>query len=349
VPEMYGRVREKTIWAYWTHAEDCPSSARCELPPAIQLCTETVRRNRGGFDYRLLHKDQVLSYVSRMELPVRFFDMLPAQQKDALMNALLARYGGVALDISTVLMRPLDEYWEEMVQQGATFWGYMYRVTGLPWSGSEVLAVWLLMSRREGLFSSAARSQVLGMGDRRHPPTAYRGGYHNPYFAMGDQTLTPIVSMFNYSLPTCIRDPNVRRKGARVLCPEQEFPRWNDSLPGPARNDATLLLREPRLGPQLPFAFDDDYGMPMWHVGSDQPVNVTHAPRCFTMKDCWDSVFLPRYHGRDGPGRTRLLNFVKLFNSGGARMKAMSRRELLSDTGTFLYHWLRFAGLEGLS
>jgi len=341
-PEMYGKVREKTIWSYWYHKKDCPTSKRCVLPPAIQLCTETVSKNRGGFDYNIIHKDEVLRYVTQMELPLRFMQMLPAQQKDALMNALLARYGGVALDISTVLFRPLDEHWEEMVSKGATFSGYMYRITGMRWNNAETLAVWFLMSRREGIFSTAVRSQVINMGDHKHPKKAHFGGFHNPYFAMGDQTLLPILSMFNYSFPSCLKDPTVRSDSWWGLCPELEFQHPTEQMPGPARNDAKLLLREPQLGPQLPFAFADNFTMPLWHVHSTRSVNVTVLPgypTCATMKECWEDVFLPRYNSPE-----RLLDSIKLFNSGGP-MKNMTREQILSDHGTFFYRWLKLAGV----
>jgi len=341
-PEMYGKVREKTIWAYWYHKKDCPTSKSCVLPPALQLCTETVRKNRGGFDYKIIHKDEVLRYVTQMELPLRFMQMLPAQQKDALMNALLARYGGVALDISTVLFRPLDEHWEEMVSKGATFSGYMYRITGMRWANAETLAVWFLMSRREGIFSTAVRSQIINMGNHKHPQKAHLGGFHNPYFAMGDQTLLPILSMFNYSFPSCLKDPTVKSDSWIGGCPELEFQHPTEEMPGPARNDAKLILREPQLGPQLPFAFADNFSMPVWHVHSTRSVNVSAlpgVPTCATMKECWDDVFLPRYNSPE-----RLLNSIKLFNSGGS-MKYMTREQILSDHGTFFYNWLKLAGV----
>lgn len=345
---MYGRVKEKTIWAFWYHPKDCPSSKKCVLPPLIQLCTETVQRNRGSFDYKIMHWDDIDKYVTGMELPMHYRNLRPAVQKDALMNALLARYGGVALDISSILLRPLDEYWEEMVSRGATFRGYMYRLHGMEWGNSEVSCVWFLMSRREGIFSTAVRSQMIGMGDYKLPPNVQAGGYHNPYFAMGDQTLTPILSMFNYTLPRCVKDPTVGPPWSwKDMCPEYEFPKWNGNMPGPARNDATIILREPREGPQLPFSFIDDFSMGAWHVWSDELVNSTIPPKCDTMKECWEEVFMKRFHQTAGPGQTKVMEFVKLFNSGG-RLKKMTRQQLLSDRGTYLYHWLKMAGLSGL-
>lgn len=346
---MYGKVKEKTIWAYWYHPEHCPSSARCVLPPLVQLCSESVQRNRGSFDYKVMHYDEIFKYVTRMEMPIHITKMKPAIQKDALMNALLARYGGVAMDISSILLRPLDEYWEEMVASGATFRGYMYRAGGMHWGNSENMAVWFLMSRREGVFSTAVRNQVWGMGDYKLPPNKQQLGYHNPYFAMGDQTLTPILSMFNYSLPRCVKDPTVGPPWSwKDMCPEYEFPRYSDAMPGPPRNDAKIILREPREGPQLPFSFADDFSMGAWRVSSNKVVNCTGEWPCLTQRDCWEEVFLRRYRARAGPGKPHVLEFVKLFNSGGD-LKKLSRQELLADHDTFLYHWLRLAGLPGLA
>lgn len=348
-PDLYGKVPEKTIWSYWYDPDHCPSSKRCVLPPVVELCTESVRANRGSFEYKIMHRDDIARYVSRAELPLHFEAMRPAVQKDALMNALLARYGGVAMDISTILLRPLDEYWEEMVSSAATFWGYMYRLNGMQWGNSEVAVVWFLMSRREGIFSTAVRSQVLGMGDNWQPPgrSETKYFYHNPYFALGDQTLTPILSMFNYSWPKCTDDKTV---GPPVswpdMCPEYEFPKWNSTIPGPPRNDATVMLREPRDGPQLPFAFLDEFGMGSWQVNSSATVDSRIPPECGTMRECWDHVFMRRFREKSGPGGTHLLNFVKLFNGGGTHLSKMTRAELLADKASYFYNWLKIGGLQ---
>jgi hypothetical protein len=343
-PEMYGKVPEKTIWTYWYDKDNCPSSTNCTLPSVVQLCVETVKRNKGTFDYKIVHRDEVEKYVTRMELPVFFSEMRPAQQKDSLMNALLSRYGGVALDITSLLIRPLDEYWAEMVREEATFRGYMYRYTGMEWGNTEDMAVWFLMSRRDGLFTNAVRSQVIGMGDW-DKPHGMPDGYHNPYFALGDQTLLPIVSAFNYSFLRCGDDSSVGPPNSwPSMCPELEFAAYNDTMPGPERNDAQVLLREPRDGPQLPFAFLDDFSMGLWHVDGETQVNSGIPPRCDTHRECWD-VFMERYNRHTEPGQTPVLNFVKMFGSAG-KMKDKTRKELLSDKKTFFYHWLQLAGLD---
>jgi len=356
LPTKYGFVIEKTIWAYWYDPKSCPNSGDCVLPPQVQLCVETIEANKGSFDFKIVHRDEVKEYVSMIELPLCFDELHPAQQKDALMNALLARYGGVALDISSVLLRPLDDMWNDMVARGATFRGYMYRLNGNPWRHPESMAVWFLMSRREGVFSTAVRNQVIGMGDGRDTHI-----YSMWYTAFGDQTLTPILSMFNYTLPKCVDDVtvlNVQRKDGRYLCPEHEQRHWWKGLTGPPRNDTRIILEDPREGPQLPFACLD---MELWNVsGNTWPIHdhdqywdtfpgaPMYGVRCVSMGDCWKDEFLRRYHLRSEPGKPRLLNFIKMFNAGGKELRKLSRAEILSRKESFFYHWLKMAGLSYL-
>mmetsp|Transcript_28893 Transcript_28893/g.65332 ORF Transcript_28893/g.65332 Transcript_28893/m.65332 type:complete len:488 (+) Transcript_28893:54-1517(+) len=351
-PEMYGRIPEKTIWSYWFNKESCPSSRNCTLPPHLQLCIESVKRNRGSFEHRLLHIDDVERYVSMYDLPFKWPVFSPQHMKDSLMNALLARYGGVALDVSTVLLRPLDDYWEEMIAKRATFRGYMYRINGLPWRHPEASAVWFLMSRREGIFGAAVRNQVEGMGDKN---TTYRV-YRESYFALGDQTLLPILMMFNYSLPKCTDDHTV--SVPHIECPEHEGPPWYKAVTGPARNDMGILLRDPRDGPQLPFACLHSSG---WNISNDTegiPHGDVRFPaghalggpmykeNCSSFKNCWESVFLRRYHAPPAPGEARMLSFVKLFMHG-AELEGKSREELLANKDSFFFNWLKLAGVSG--
>jgi len=288
-----------------------------------------------------VHEDEIDRYITRFELPVHWEGLRPAQKKDALMNALLARYGGVALDISVILLRPLDEYWNEMLAQGATFRGYMYRLNGMPWNHAEASAVWFLMSRREGIFSTAVRNTIIGMGDRTDTKA-----YKQWYLALGDQTLFPILSMFDYSLPKCGDDDTVPHKWA---CPELDQPQWSQGMTGPARNDTKIMLRDPRDGPQLPMAFS---GMALWNIwNSSTPVHPNdngpgfpmHKAGCYSMKECWEHVFLRRFNTNVMLGRTRPLEFVKLFQHGKA-LSALTREEMLANKDTYFYNWLKLAG-----
>lgn len=337
-PKMMGKVREKTIWAFWYDPEHCRSAARCIMPAVAHLCSETVRKHQGGFDYKILHFDEVLDYVSQMELPLHWKRLQPVQMKDAVMNAVLARYGGIALDMTTILFGTLDAQWLQMVENQVTFRGYMYRVGGRPWGLPEVTAPWFLMSRREGLLSSAARDQAVYYCDADRAPS----------LTLGDHTLTPVLRMFNYSLPRCDEDPLVTNKWA---CPELDQPRSYDAMPGPSRNDRLVMLRDPREGPHLDFALLDDFSMGTWHTWNSTPFTPevwasmqgtqSLAPPtepCPSMSACWHS-FMRRYR------KVAPLGFIKLFRGGG-RLRHKSLKELLDDKDTFFYQWLKLAGLN---
>jgi len=336
LPPMYGHVREKTIWTFWYDSEHCPYSRRCHMPAYIQLCLDTIRRNKGSFDLHVLHADTVDQFVSFTELPVHWSILSPRQQKDALMNALLARYGGVALDISTILFRPLDQEWDEVVDSGATFRGYMYRLNDKPWMLPEVTATWFLMSRREGIFSTAVRDQRVSMCL----------AHERPSLPLGDLTLTPVLSMFNYTLPKCYEDKAVKN---RASCPEFSQPIWGPGATGPARNDRKVLLSDPRAGPQLPFARLDKFGTALWSIYDTTSLSQSQVVKgplemlqldlevCSSMKECWHDVFLSRVK-TSAP-------FVKIFNYQ-EQLQYLSLRDILSRRHSYLYNWLKLAGLN---
>jgi len=350
---MYRRVREKTIWTYCWDAKSCPDSTHCRLSGYLQLCKETVEKNKGSFDHVLLHKDTVLTYVSEQELPLQWFEMDKLQQRDAVINAVLGRYGGVALDIASVLLRPLDDHWQEMVDQGATFRGYVYRLNGMPCRSAKVVALEFLMTRRDGIFSSAVRNQVV---------EGFVGGLtlnarssNDP--ALGDQTLLPILRTFDHTLPKCCDDHTVDDDVVK-LCPEHSQPSWYNGLSESRRNDTRLLLRDPRDGPWLPFSgFPGVAGWrvtngtkPLPDVGPQLP--DPHLPGgpmaagsvCESMQACWKDVFLPRYKQPAPPGQARLMSFVALYPQSFAGLEHRSRQECLADKGSYFHDWLNLAG-----
>jgi len=304
-----------------------------------------------------LHRDEIAKYLSLTELPLRWAALDQRVQQDAVHNALLARYGGVALDVSTILLRPLDDYWDKMVAKGATFRGYMFRLNGQPWRHPESTPYWFLMSRREGIFSGAVRSQVIGMGDKFHASSDYPMKRN----ACGDQTLIPLLMMLNYSLPRCVDDSSVRLPPYRWhadfshYCPERRSPEWWQGLSGPARNDTKILLQDPRDGPLFPFAWLD---METWNVsGKDQPPRSANeqflwdqtpgAPmqgvNCTTQQEFWQNFVFPRYSANFSDG-TPMMSFVHL--PGAKAIKFWSFKQIFTRNDTFFCQWLKMAGLD---
>jgi len=65
------------------------------------------------------------------------------------------------------------------------------------------------------------------------------------------------------------------------------------------------------------------------------------------MKSCWEEVFLRRFHAPALPDEARLLDFVKFFHAG-ASLSRMSRKQLLANRNSYLFHWLKLAGVPDL-
>jgi len=117
-PPSVGPPAAKVIWAY--HDGD--------LQPYQQLCKETIKKHKGDFDFRLLNKDTVTQHISMEDLPKDWNDLKPQYKRDAAINALLARHGGVALDINTILFRSLEHWWDEDIEgHGVAFKGFYYK------------------------------------------------------------------------------------------------------------------------------------------------------------------------------------------------------------------------------
>jgi len=154
------------------------------------------------------------------------------------MNALLARYGGVAVDAGMCFTRPIDGYWDEMVLNGASFMGYDYRSQ---LAEPEPAPAWLLMSRREGIFRTAASLQAAGK------PLADSDPASLPRSSFGEVLLASVLQMLGCPLPSCGRDGALEQGRS---CPECPRPACTGLLVGPARE---VLLRDPREGPVLNF------------------------------------------------------------------------------------------------
>merc|ERR1712232_495116 len=126
--------------------------------------------------------------------------------------------------------------------------------------------------------------------------------------------------MYNDSVPKCGDDPWVENKAAcsgnsvlNALAP---------NVTGGARTDAKLILQEPRDGPQLPFCFEDGFGMGAWRISDTTKVSYLGCSYN-SHRECWEKVFLQRLAE---PGHGQLLHFVKMFNTGGP-LRKMSRRD----------------------
>ena len=101
------------MWAYW---------AAGDIPQPIDLMLETWHKwiKTDDRNFQILSDSTVLHYLSPCDLPERFFEYQGhAVKADALRAALLNRYGGIWMDITTVVESDMiNEQWDRL-QQGA--------------------------------------------------------------------------------------------------------------------------------------------------------------------------------------------------------------------------------------
>ena len=104
----------EVIWSFW---EDGFEAA----PELVHLCVATWRKYSGFRDVRLLNSENVFSYLDCHQLP-KTFESLPVQMKsDAIRLAVLAQYGGVWLDASTLVTGQLQTYTWRAKKSGGFF------------------------------------------------------------------------------------------------------------------------------------------------------------------------------------------------------------------------------------
>jgi len=103
----------RIIWSYW----NSPT-----LPLFVQRCMATWTRHCPDFSIRILNDENLPEYLPGF--PPKTPHLAPAKRADWIRLELMARYGGIWLDATTVLTRPLDWAVQEQRQSGADFVGY---------------------------------------------------------------------------------------------------------------------------------------------------------------------------------------------------------------------------------
>lgn len=93
----------RIAWSYWDKGADSLSDFR-------KLCVETWRAKNPAWDIRLLDKWSVSGFLSPWELPRLWEEMYVPWQADAVRLGLLARYGGLWIDASTICLQPFDNW-----------------------------------------------------------------------------------------------------------------------------------------------------------------------------------------------------------------------------------------------
>ncbi len=91
----------KTIWMYW---EDPKHGVK---PPYIDLCMETIERNKGDYKIVIVTPNNVRDFLP--DITPRVFKIKKiAHRADYIRGHLLLKYGGVWLDSDVILLKTLN-------------------------------------------------------------------------------------------------------------------------------------------------------------------------------------------------------------------------------------------------
>lgn len=93
----------RIAWSYWDKGADQLSDFR-------RLCVETWSAKNPDWQVRVLDKYSVAQYLNRADLPRLWCEMYVPWQADAVRLALLAKYGGLWIDASTICLQPFDRW-----------------------------------------------------------------------------------------------------------------------------------------------------------------------------------------------------------------------------------------------
>lgn len=95
----------KVVWAFWMMLD--PTA---QLPPWIPLCHATWRAVNPDWEFRLLDDKTVWDWLRMEDMPEGFAQMHVQHKADAIRLALLVRYGGVWVDTSMIMLKPLSSF-----------------------------------------------------------------------------------------------------------------------------------------------------------------------------------------------------------------------------------------------
>lgn len=114
-PELTPRI----IWTFWDKGE-------AALPGFLRICLESWRHNCPGWRVVVLSPSNMLELLELgRDLPSTFLEIeRPSLQSDVARLAILARYGGIYTDISTLAMSNVAEEVRKTLDGGASVYSY---------------------------------------------------------------------------------------------------------------------------------------------------------------------------------------------------------------------------------
>ena len=107
-----------TIWTWWSSGEET-------LKPFLQLCLKSWRVQHPNWKVVVLDSTNLWQYLTAEELPSTFLQIKRASlQSDLVRLAIMAKYGGCYVDMSTLAMQGAAEAAWSRIREGACLVGY---------------------------------------------------------------------------------------------------------------------------------------------------------------------------------------------------------------------------------
>ncbi len=102
-PDSLAPPDRNTVWLFWENRY----SER--MPAYLELCLETIRTNAGTARVLVVTPETIDRYIAPETMPPRFADLSPNHKSDYLRIRLLHDFGGMWIDIDTVVFQSLSE------------------------------------------------------------------------------------------------------------------------------------------------------------------------------------------------------------------------------------------------
>eukprot|EP01025_Chloroclados_australasicus_P017428 TRINITY_DN18900_c0_g1_i1.p1 TRINITY_DN18900_c0_g1~~TRINITY_DN18900_c0_g1_i1.p1 ORF type:complete len:358 (+),score=15.56 TRINITY_DN18900_c0_g1_i1:32-1075(+) len=140
--------RTKYVWSYWGQGQS-------QLSSFMQLnirCWKSVLQ--GEWEIRILDANPrsqyyYLNYVQMSDLPNNFQKFSYAKKSDCIKLALLEKYGGVWMDVSTILIKKLDSWVEYEGAQPKGMTGFYTKYYGsAKFKRKDFFETWFIASNR---------------------------------------------------------------------------------------------------------------------------------------------------------------------------------------------------------
>ena len=149
----------KRIWTYW----------QGDVPKSIQKNIDTWKRLNPTWTIHLLNNNNLQTYLHPNDLPSTFYNDIetPQYSSDIVRVIMLYTYGGVWLDASIVLLKPLDWVLHEYTTKDIDYLGY-YMPNFTTNTNFKIIESWFISSKPNTMFLKLVYGQmVVAFGNRK--------------------------------------------------------------------------------------------------------------------------------------------------------------------------------------